>query len=209
MSRSGHLHISLAERRDQPASADAGKHGIISRFPLPLYGILIFAGIRLLGLAVAAFLLPRGKFRVLHFSLQKLLWSWDASRYLFIAVHGYPRHSNIVWYPGYPAAIRAVTWIPGISPLEAGLAITIAAGLAAAWGLTRLGLTLTGDRRISLLVTALWAAAPASITLEAVAKSPIGIRTIAGLPASATAATPRSAPVTSTEPCCISITAVS
>jgi hypothetical protein len=166
MSRSGHLHMSLAARRNEPASAAAGKRGIGSRLPLPLYGVLIFAGIRLLSLAVAAFLLPRGKFRVLHFSLQKLLRSWDASHYLFIAVHGYPRNSNIVWYPGYPAAIRAVTWIPGISPVQAGLAITITAGLAAAWGLTRLGMTLTGDRRISLLIAALWAAAPASIVLS-------------------------------------------
>jgi hypothetical protein len=158
--------MSLATRRNEPAPAAVGKRGIGSGLPLPLYGVLIFAGIRLLGLAVAAFLLPRGKFRVLHFSLQKLLRSWDAGHYLFIAVHGYPHDSNIVWYPGYPAAIRAVTWLPGISPVQAGLAITIAAGLAAAWGLTRLGMTLTGDRRISLLITALWAAAPASVVLS-------------------------------------------
>jgi hypothetical protein len=168
MSRSGYLHMSLAARRNEPTTAAAGKRGISSGLPLPLYGVLIFAGIRLLSLAVAAFLLPRGKFRVLHFSLQKLLRSWDAGHYLFIAVHGYPRDSNIVWYPGYPAVIRAITWIPGISPVMAGVAITIAAGLAAAWGLTRLGMTLTGDRRISLLTTALWAAAPASIVLSMV-----------------------------------------
>jgi hypothetical protein len=48
------------------------------------------------------------------------------------------------------------------------LSVTIAAGLAAAWGLTRLGMTLTGDRRVSLLMTALWAVAPGSIVLSMV-----------------------------------------
>ena len=46
--------------------------------------------------------------------------------------------------------------------------MTIAAGLAAAWGLTRLGMVLTGDRRVSLLVAALWAVAPGSIVLSMV-----------------------------------------
>jgi hypothetical protein len=44
--------------------------------------------------------------------------------------------------------------------------VTIAAGLAAAWGLTRLGMTLTGDPRISLLMAALWAATPGSLVLS-------------------------------------------
>lgn len=150
----------------QASTADQDMRPASSGFPLPLYGVLIFAGIRLLALAVAAFLLPHGRFRRLHSSLQTLPRTWDAGRYLFIALHGYPHDFNIVWYPGYPAAIRAIAWIPGISLVRAGLAVTIAAGLAAAWGLTRLSMTLTGDRRISLLITALWAAAPASIVLS-------------------------------------------
>jgi hypothetical protein len=59
---------------------------------------------------------------------------WDSGRYLIIAVHGYRHGSNIVWFSGYPAAIGAIAWIPGASPVEAGLGTTIAAGLAAAWG---------------------------------------------------------------------------
>jgi hypothetical protein len=38
--------------------------------------------------------------------------------------------------------------------------------MTAAWGLTRLGLKLTGDPRISLLLVALWAVAPGSIVLS-------------------------------------------
>jgi Mannosyltransferase (PIG-V) len=102
-----------------------------------------------------------------------LIKSWDSGRYLFIAVHGYSyvpgdmRHDSIfAWFPGYPAAIRAVAWVSGVGAAGVGLGVTIAAGLAAAWGLTRLVMTLTGDQRVSLLTTALWAVAPGSIVLS-------------------------------------------
>ena len=44
--------------------------------------------------------------------------------------------------------------------------MTAVAGLVAAWGLTTLGLKLTGDPRISLLLVAIWAVAPSSIVLS-------------------------------------------
>ncbi len=173
MSRSGHPNIDATVRRIRLISAAAGKHGTSPGFRVPLYGALIFAGIRVLSVATAAFLLPRGKFHELHYSLQHLIRSWDGGYYLAIAVHGYSyepgniRHEAIfAWFPGYPAAVHAIAWIPGVSPAQAGLGVTIAAGLAAAWGLTRLGMTLTGDRRVSLLMTALWAVAPGSIVLS-------------------------------------------
>jgi len=172
-SRSGNPNIRTPVRRIRPISAAARKHGTSPGFRLPLYGALIFAGIRVLSLATAAFLLPRGEFHELHYSLQHLIRSWDSGYYLAIAVHGYSYepgniHHNAIfaWFPGYPAAVHATAWIPGVSPVQAGLGMTIAAGLAAAWGLTRLGMTLTGDRRISLLMTALWAVAPGSIVLS-------------------------------------------
>lgn len=168
MSRSGHPDIHISLQRLRLTSAAAVEHGMSPGFVLPLYGALIFAGSRLLSLATAAFLLPRGKFRALHCSLHRLLRSWDSGRYLFIAVHGYRHDADIVWFPGYPAAIHAVAWIPGLGPVRAGLGVTIVAGLAAAGGLTRLGMTLTGDRRVSLLMTALWAVAPGSIVLSMV-----------------------------------------
>jgi Gpi18-like mannosyltransferase len=151
--------------------------GSAARSRLPrrgaLYAVLMYAGIRALGYASAAFLLPRWRIAALHYSLWHLIVSWDSGRYLIIAAHGYSyipgdlRHDVIyAWFPGYPAAIDAVAWIPGVSLDGAGLFVTIAAGLATAWGLARLVMTLTGDLRISLLTTALWAVGPGSIVLS-------------------------------------------
>ncbi len=172
MSRLGH-YIDSTAPGTRPISAAAGEHPTAPGFLLPLYGALIFAGIRVLSLTVAAFLLPRGKFRDLHYSLPDLIKAWDSGRYLIIAVHGYSyvpgdmRHDSIfAWFPGYPAAVHAIAWIPGVGTVWAGMAVTIAAGMAAACGLTRLGMTLTGDRRVSLLMAALWAVAPGSIVLS-------------------------------------------
>jgi hypothetical protein len=170
MSRPGHAYSDPVAQPAPPVPAAADGGGISPRFPLALAGVAIFASIRLLALGVSAFLLPRGKFHTLHYSLWHLIASWDSGRYLQIAAHGYsyvPGNLRLdvifAWFPGYPAAIDALSWIPGVRADGAALAVTIAAGLAAAWGLTRLGLALTGDRRISLLLVALWAVAPGSL----------------------------------------------
>ncbi len=173
MSRSGHPNIHAAAPGIRLISAAVAKHGTRPGFRLSLYGALVFAGIRVVSLATAVFLLPRGKVHELHYSLQHLIVSWDSGFYLGIAVHGYPHEPGNIryeaifaWFPGYPAAIHAIAWLPGVGPVRAGLGVTVAAGLAAACGLTRLSMTLTGDRRVSLLMTALWASAPGSIVLS-------------------------------------------
>ena len=179
MARSAILHHSTL-LGTQPISSAVGKYGRSPGFLLPLYGALSFAGIRVLSLAVAAFLLPRGKFHVLHYSLKHLIMSWDSNRYQIIAAHGYSyvpgnlHHDSIfAWFPGYPAAIDTISWIPEIGTVRAALAVTIVAGLAAAWGLTRLGMTLTGDPRVSLVMAALWAVAPGSIALSILYSEPL------------------------------------
>jgi Gpi18-like mannosyltransferase len=170
MSRPGHAFSDPVAEPVPPIRAAADEHAASPRFPLALAGVAVFASIRLVALGVSAFLLPRGKFHALHYSLWHLIASWDSGRYLHIAAHGYsyvPGNLRLdvifAWFPGYPAAIDALSWIPGVRPDGAALMVTVAAGLAAAWGLTRLGLTLTGDRRISLLMVALWAVAPGSL----------------------------------------------
>jgi len=168
MSRPRPAYVDPAAQPTPPVAAAAGQAS--PRVPLALAAILIFAAIRLLALGVSAFLLPRGKFQTLHYSLWHLIASWDGARYLTIAAQGYSyvpgdlRHDVIfAWFPGYPAAIDALSWIPGVGADRAALTVTLAAGLAAAWGLARLGLAITGDRRISLLMVALWAVAPGSL----------------------------------------------
>jgi Mannosyltransferase (PIG-V) len=170
MSRPGHAYTDPAAEPAPPLAEAAGQGDGSPAFPLPVAAVAIFAGLRLLAVGVSAFLLPRGKFQTLHYSLWHLIASWDSGRFLTIAAHGYSyipgdlRHDVIfAWFPGYPAAIDTLAWIPGVGAHRAALTVTLAAGLAAAWGLGRLGLALTGDRRISLLMVALWAVAPGSL----------------------------------------------
>jgi hypothetical protein len=173
MSRWVNTPVDPAAPPDHPVQAAGDERRAGLRFSVPVAAALSYAAIRLLGLAVAAFLLPRGRFARLHLSLAHLIRSWDSGRYLIIAAHGYSyvpgnlRHDVIfAWFPGYPAAIDALAWIPGVGPAHAGFAVTIIAGLAAAWGLARLVLAVTGNRRVSLLTVALWAVAPGSIVLS-------------------------------------------
>jgi hypothetical protein len=143
------------------------------RLSLPVTGMLIFAGIRVLGVAVAALLLGHGKYQLRHWSLVRWMRSSDGGHYWSIAAHGYTypagqlAHASVFsWFPGYPAVIDSIAWLPGVTIVAAGLVVTAVAGLAAAWGLTALGMKLTGDPRISLLMVAIWAVAPSSTVLS-------------------------------------------
>jgi hypothetical protein len=120
-------------------------------------------------------MLGHGKYRLPGWSLIRWMRSSDGGHYRAIAAHGYAyppgqlAHASVFsWFPGYPAAIDALAWLPWITIVAAGLIVTAVAGLAAAWGLTTLGLKLTGDPRISLLLTAVWAVAPSSVVLTMV-----------------------------------------
>jgi hypothetical protein len=172
MTRRGPAYLDPDAQPAAPAPAAADHDTARSRFPLRLaaIGVCVFAGLRLVAVGVSAYLLPRGKFHNLHYSLWHLIASWDSGRYLHIAAHGYsyvPGNLRLdvifAWFPGYPAVIDALSPIPGVGAHRAALTVTIVAGWAAAWGLTRLGLALTGDRRIALLMVALWAVAPGSV----------------------------------------------
>ena len=140
---------------------------------LPLTGVIIFAAIRVLSVAIGAFLLRSGKFSDRHWSVVRWFRAADGGHYLAIAAHGYTyppgqlAHASVFsFFPAYPAAMRTLAWLPGVTLSGAGLAVTAIAGLAAAWGITTLGMRLTADPRISLLMVAVWAVAPASTVLE-------------------------------------------
>jgi hypothetical protein len=163
---------------DAPAPGGPGRRWAIpapSRLPVPAIGMLISAGIRVISVAVAAFLLGHGKYQLRGWSLIRWMRSSDGGHYRSIAAHGYAyppgqlTHASVfAWFPGYPAAIDSLAWLPFITIVAAGLIVTAVAGLAAAWGLTTLGLKLTGDPRISLLLAAVWAVAPSSVVLTMV-----------------------------------------
>jgi hypothetical protein len=138
-------------------------------------GVLCYAGIRALGLVISALALEHGKYRLRHWRLLRLLSASDAGHYRAIAAHGYTypagqlAHASVfAWFPGYPAAIDSIAWLPGVTLIGAGLIVTAVAGMAAAWGLTTLGLKLTGDPRVSVLMVAIWAIAPGSLVLSMV-----------------------------------------
>ena len=147
----------------------------LHRLPLPAFGVMIYAGIRLLGLVTAVFLLHHGRFRQRGLSVSNWITGGDGYFYRLIAGHGYQYRPGQLFhafvfsfFPGYPAAIASLRWFPGLTAARAGLAVTLLAGMAAAWGLVTLGLKLTGDRRVSLLLVAIWAVAPGSDVLSRV-----------------------------------------
>ena len=162
----------------QPEPSGTGRRWSVPQPPrlsLPVTGMLTFAGIRVLGVAVAIFLLGHGKYQLRHWSLVRWMKSSDGGHYSAIAAHGYTypagqlAHASVFsWFPGYPAVIDSIAWLPGVTIVAAGLVVTAVAGLAAAWGLTALGMKLTGDPRISLLMVAIWAVAPSSTVLSMV-----------------------------------------
>ena len=145
------------------------------RLPLPATAAIAYLGVRALGLAVVAFLLGHGAYQRAHLSLKQWIIGGDGAFYRSIAAHWYDhaliQHSHytiFASFPGYPAAIDSLAWLPGVSIALAGFAVTVLAGLAAAWGLATLGLKVTADSRISLIMVAVWAAAPGSIALSRV-----------------------------------------
>jgi hypothetical protein len=141
--------------------------------------LAVYAAIRVVGFTVMAVLTPHVTLQQRHWTLSYLIGSWDGKWFARIAQHGYDlttihhpeewKHAaTFGWFPGYPAAIDAVRWVPGLSIVDAGLLVTLVAGLAAAWGIMALGIELTGDRRVGLVLAALWAAAPGSLALQLV-----------------------------------------
>jgi hypothetical protein len=114
-------------------------------------------------------------------SLLDELTSWDGRWLLAIAEHGYggvppdmvdasgnrTTETPLGFFPGYPAAVAAVGLLTGGHLVVAGLLVTGAAGVAVAYGLTRLGeLVPGGSRRAGLLLTGLFAAAPMGVVLS-------------------------------------------
>jgi hypothetical protein len=127
--------------------------------------ILVYAATRFIAVATTGVLLRHGRYTTIH----QTLWQWmtryfDGGLYDAIAAHGYAKAVDFRWFPGYPMAMDTIAWITGVA--VAGVVVAFVAGLVAAAGLMRLGMRLTGDRRVSLLLVALWAVAPGALVLS-------------------------------------------
>jgi hypothetical protein len=77
-------------------------------------------------------------------SLGNLLSGWDGQHYLDIVQHGYPSHSDLTHYttvaffPGFPLATRFVKLLLGLTPVGAGVAVSLVAGAGLVVVVTRL-----------------------------------------------------------------------
>src|SRR5262249_44056876 len=95
-----------------PESGARTRWSIPEPFRLPLAGTLIFLVSRLVSVAITAFLLGQGQYRMRHWSLLRWMRSSDGGHYHDIAAHGYAypagqlAHASVFsWFPGYPALI--------------------------------------------------------------------------------------------------------
>jgi len=101
-----------------------------------------------------------------------LLGKWDGRWFLDVAQHGYDTtlthrrdgslvNTNIVFFPAYPYAIKAVA-ATGLNELWAGLVVSWLAGLAAAWGIFAVGAQVY-DTRVGVALAVLWGVLPHAI----------------------------------------------
>lgn len=129
----------------------------------------LYLAVRLAGLVVLAIMAGTH-----DRSLLDVLTSWDGDWYLSIAEHGYSpgagglvdaagnftQNTTLAFFPGYPMLISLFS----AAPVFAGLLISLAAGVTAAYGITRLA----DDRRTGLILVALFASTPMAVTLSMV-----------------------------------------
>ncbi|MFF1447894.1 hypothetical protein ACFVYF_07035 [Streptomyces sp. NPDC058274] len=137
----------------------------------------LFAAARLTGvLALAVTAWAQGK----H-PLALLGRSWDSMWYLGIAAHGYGRtlhfrptvvHSDLAFFPLYPALIRVVTTLTPLSGGAAGLLVSWTAAAIAAYGIYLIGARLHG-RAVATALVLLWGLLPHSVVLSMAYTEPV------------------------------------
>ncbi|MEU4801247.1 hypothetical protein [Actinosynnema sp. NPDC023587] len=113
--------------------------------------------------------------------LTRVLTAWDGQWFLGIAEGGYANvdrglvdafsrrtdETPLAFFPGYPALVRWVDHLPGVTPVGAGFAVSLVSGLCCAYGLHRLGRRVFGgSRRAGLVLVVLFAASPMAVVLS-------------------------------------------
>ncbi|MFD4626476.1 glycosyltransferase family 39 protein [Streptomyces sp. NPDC058475] len=137
----------------------------------------LFAAARLTGILVlAATAWATGR----H-PLALLARSWDSIWYLGIAAHGYGRtlyfrptviHSDLAFFPLYPALVRAVTTLTALNASTAGLLVSWLAAGVAACGVYAIGARLHG-RAVATVLVLLWGLLPHSVVLSMAYTEPV------------------------------------
>ncbi|MCT4355544.1 hypothetical protein M5362_20620 [Streptomyces sp. Je 1-79] len=123
-----------------------------------------YAATRVIGLAVLALAaVATGKD-----GLHRLTGRWDSVWYVRIAEHGYgyeatlPNgsvHSDLAFFPLFPALERALSTVLPVDAATAGLLVSWAASLAAAWGIYAVGSYVAG-RPTGVVLAVLWGVYP-------------------------------------------------
>lgn len=95
-----------------------------------------------------------------------LIATWDGKDYLSIAEHGYSpsvaagNDRSVAFFPGYPMILRGAHFLTGLNVPALAVPVSVAAGIAFAYGLTQLL-----DGRAGLVLVALVAVSPMSAVL--------------------------------------------
>ncbi|WP_373557567.1 hypothetical protein [Streptomyces sp. Tue6028] len=166
----------------RPALTEPGDRARPSRLAPSLPGAAmtalgLFAAARLTGiLALAATAWATGRHPIVL-----LARSWDSIWYLGIAAHGYGRtlyfrptvvHSDLAFFPLYPALVRGVTAVTPLNASTAGLLVSWLAAGAAACGMYAIGARLYG-RAVGTAVVLLWGLLPHSVVLSMAYTEPV------------------------------------
>ncbi|MFR9728999.1 hypothetical protein ACL03H_07185 [Saccharopolyspora sp. MS10] len=136
---------------------------------------MVYLAIRLFGLLVLAWLSAAN-----DESLADNLSAWDGEWYLEIASHGYggvadslvdgygnrSPETPLAFFPGYPVLVQVLDAVTGMGVDAAAVVVSLAAGIAAAHGLARIGRSVGGSTGVGLLLVALFAASPMAVTLS-------------------------------------------
>lgn len=137
----------------------------------------LFAAARLLGVAVLAL----AAWATGRQPLALLGRSWDSLWYLGIAAHGYGRtlhfrpdlvHSDLAFFPLYPALVRVITALSPLGGGAAGLVMSWTAAAVAACGIYRVGALLRG-RTVATALVLLWGLLPHSVVLSMAYTEPV------------------------------------
>lgn len=141
------------------------------------FAVGLFAATRLVQAAVVAVAAWAGGRQ----PLALLGRSWDSVWYLGIAAHGYGRtlyfhstvvHSDLAFFPLYPALVRVVTALTPFSGGAAGLLVSWTAAAVAACGVYALGERLHG-RAVGTALVLLWGLLPHSVVLSMAYTEPV------------------------------------